>query len=253
MVQEEETNQDERAQPCSAGSEPMAMTQIAPTPPLAWPSRQRVVSAVLMIAALVAIGVYAPSFFRYHNIVNVLLQASLLGLLAIGMTIVMIVGGIDLSLPANMAMGAVLGALYMRATGDWALGALIMIAAGLLIGLVNGLAVARLKMIPFVVTLATMTVVSGAAGWMTNSLSISQLPDTFVDLIDARPLFGVPVTVLVVAGLAALVAVLVRSSIPRRWAYAVGRHDPRGGVAPLPVGRVVLPRHLFSSRMARPT
>src|SRR3984957_18528707 len=126
----------------------MAMTQIAPTPLLIWPSRQRVVSAVLMAATLVAIGIYAPNFFRYHNIINVLLQSSLLGLLTIGMTIVMIVGGIDLSLPANMAMGAVLGALYMKATGDWGLGALIMIAACLLIGLVNGFAVARLKMIP---------------------------------------------------------------------------------------------------------
>jgi hypothetical protein len=70
----------------------MAVTQIALTPSFVWPSRQRVVSAILTIATLIAIGVYAPSFFRYHNIINVLLQASLLGLLAIGMTIVMIDG-----------------------------------------------------------------------------------------------------------------------------------------------------------------
>jgi ribose/xylose/arabinose/galactoside ABC-type transport system permease subunit len=228
----------------------MAMTQIAPTPLFAWPSRQRVISAVLMIAALVAIGVYAPNFFRYHNIINVLLQASLLGLLAIGMTVVMIVGGIDLSLPANMAMGAVLGALYMKATGDWALGALIMIAAGLLIGLINGFAVARLKMIPFVVTLATMTVVSGASVWMTNSLSISQLPDTFVDFFDARPLFGIPVTVLIVAVLAALVALLMRSSIAGRWAYAVGINERAARVARIPIGRVVLVSYMFSGLMA---
>ena len=63
-----------------------------------------------------------------------LLQASLLGLLAIGMTIVMIDGGIDLSLPANTATVAVLGALYMRAGGDWRLGAVIMIATGVVIG-----------------------------------------------------------------------------------------------------------------------
>ena len=66
--------------------------------------------SMLLATALIAIEFYAPNFFRYHNIINVLLQASLLGLLAIGMTIVMIVGGIDLSLPANMALGAVLGA-----------------------------------------------------------------------------------------------------------------------------------------------
>jgi len=77
------------------------------------------------------------------------------------MSVVMIVGGIDLSLPANMAMSAILGALYMKATGDWIVGSLIMMGAGAAIGTVNGMAVAWLKMIPFVVTLAMMTVVSG--------------------------------------------------------------------------------------------
>ena len=228
----------------------MAVTQIAPTPTFVCPSRQRVASAVLVIATLIAISVYAPSFFRYHNIINVLLQASLLGLLAIGMTIVMIDGGIDLSLPANTAMGAVLGALYMRAGGDWALGALIMIATGVVIGFVNGFAVAHLKMIPFVVTLATMTVVSGASIWMTNSLSISQLPDSFVELFDARPLFGVPVTVLIVAALAAVIAMLMRSSVVGRWAYAVGINERAARVARIPIRRVILASYMFSGLMA---
>jgi ribose transport system permease protein len=228
----------------------MAVTQIAPDAFLSWPSRQRVVSIVLMAVTLIAIGVYAPNFFRYHNTINVLLQASLLGLLTIGMTVVMIVGGIDLSLPANMAMSAVLGALYMKASGGWALGALIMVGAGVLIGLVNGLAVVRLKMIPFVVTLAMMTMVSGASVWLTNSLSISQLPDTFVSFFDARPLFGVPVTVLVVAVLAAIVATLMRSSIAGRWAYAVGINERAARVARIPIGQVVLASYVFSGLMA---
>src|SRR5690242_12574897 len=105
-------------------------------PPFAWHSRQRVASIVLLTAALIAIAFYAPNFFRYHNVVNVLLQASLLGLLAIGMTVVMIIGGIDLSLPANMALGAVLGAFLMRAGAGWLVGVLIMIATCAAIGLV---------------------------------------------------------------------------------------------------------------------
>jgi len=228
----------------------MSVTRTAPTLAFVWPSRQRVVSVLLMIATLIAIGVYAPNFFRYHNIVNVLLQASLLGLLAIGMTVVMIVGGIDLSLPANMAMAAVLGALCMKASGDWALGGAIMITTGALIGLVNGFAVARLKMIPFVVTLAMMTVVSGASVWLTNSLSISQLPDAFVDFFDARPLFGIPVTVLVVAALAGIVTILMRSSVAGRWAYAVGINDRAARVARIPIGRVIMGSYVFSGLMA---
>jgi ribose transport system permease protein len=85
---------------------------------------------------------------------------------------------------------------------------------------------------------------------MTNSLSISQLPDTFVDFFDARPLFGVPVTVLVVAVLAALVAMLMRSSIAGRWAYAVGINDRAARVARIPIGRVILVSYMFSGLMA---
>ena len=70
-----------------------------------------VVTAALLVAILVVLLVLAPSFFRPNNLVNVLVQTSSLGLMAVGMAPVMIAGGIDLSLPANMALGAVLIAI----------------------------------------------------------------------------------------------------------------------------------------------
>lgn len=228
----------------------MSLAGTISTPQRKWPSRQVVVSVVVLVAVLVALGIIAPNFFRYSNIINVLLQASLLGILAIGMAVVMIVGGIDLSLPANMAMSAVLGALYMKATGDWTVGPLIMIGAGASIGAVNGFAVGRLKMIPFVVTLAMMTMVSGATVWMTNSLSISQLPETFVDVFGARPILKIPVTVLIVAGLGFALTTLMRSSIAGRWAYAVGINEKAARVARIPIARVVLGSYVFSGVMA---
>jgi ribose/xylose/arabinose/galactoside ABC-type transport system permease subunit len=233
-----------------SGANPGTSPQFAPAALHPRPTRQRIISIALMAATLVAIGIYAPNFFRYHNISNILLQTSLLGVMTIGMTVVMIVGGIDLSLPANMAMSAILGALYMRATGGWALGGAIMIVSGALIGMVNGLAVARLKMIPFVVTLAMMTVVSGASVWLTNSLSISQLPDTFLDFFDERPIFGAPITVLIVAAVAVAVAILMRSSVVGRWAYAVGIIEWAARVARIPIERVVVASYVFSGLMA---
>ena len=228
----------------------LAGTGTLPHAPPKWPSRQVVGSAIVLVAILIGLWLHAPNFFRYGNVVNVLLQASLLGLLAIGMAVVMIVGGIDLSLPANMAMSAVVGALAMKATGDWAAGPVIMLGTGLVIGTVNGFAVARLKMIPFVVTLAMMTMVSGATVWMTNSLSISQLPETFVDVFGARPFLKIPVTVLIVAGLGLVLAVLMRSSIAGRWAYAVGINEKAARVARIPIARVVLGSYVFAGLMA---
>ncbi|MFM0740174.1 ABC transporter permease [Paraburkholderia xenovorans] len=226
------------------------MISVTATPALPRPSRQLVVSMVILLAVSIALGLNVPNFFRYNNIINVLLQAALLGLPAIGMTVVMIVGGIDLSLPANMAMSAVVGALYMKTGGDWPVGVLLMIGTGALIGLVNGFAVSRLKMIPFVVTLATMTIISGTSVWMTNSLSISELPERFLDLFAARPLFQIPLTVLVVAMLAFGVSVLMRSSIAGRWAYAVGINERAARVARVPVETVVLASYVFSGLMA---
>ena len=149
-----------------------------------------------------------------------------------------------------MAFGGVLGALSMKAGAGWVLGVSIMIATCASIGLVNGYAVARLKMIPFVVTLAMMTVVSGGSVWLTNSLSISQLPESFVDFFGARPLVGLPVTVLVVAVLGAFIAFLMRSTVAGRWAYAVGINARAARVARIPIERVILTTYLFSGLMA---
>jgi ribose/xylose/arabinose/galactoside ABC-type transport system permease subunit len=201
---------------------------------------------VLLVGLLVLIDIYAPRFFRYQNLVNILLQASLLGLMTIGMTVVMIAGGIDLSLPANMAIGAVLGAMYMKSGGDWIVSCFLMVAVGVLVGLVNGIAVSRLKMIPFVVTLAMMTILSGSAVWLTNSLSISQIASSFLSLFTATPIFGIPVTIWLGAGVTVAASVVMRSTLFGRWAYAVGLNARAARVAGVPVERVILISYVIS-------
>jgi ribose/xylose/arabinose/galactoside ABC-type transport system permease subunit len=205
---------------------------------------------VLFAGMLILIEIYAPRFFRYQNVVNILLQVSLLGLMSIGMAVVMIAGGIDLSLPANMAMGAVLGAMYMRSGGNWIVSCFIMVATGVLVGLVNGIAVSRLKMIPFVVTLAMMTVLAGSAVWLTNSLSISQISNAFLALFNARPIFGIPMSIWLGTAVTVAAAVLMRSTVFGRWVYAVGLNARAARVAGVPVDRVILLSYVISGLMA---
>jgi ribose/xylose/arabinose/galactoside ABC-type transport system permease subunit len=205
---------------------------------------------VLLTGILVLIDIYAPRFFRYQNLVNILLQSSLLGLMTVGMTVVVIAGGIDLSLPANMAIGAVLGAMYMKSGGNWIVSCFIMAAVGVLVGLVNGIAVSRLKMIPFVVTLAMMTILSGSAVWLTNSLSISQISNAFLSLFNASPLFGIPMSVWLGAAVTLAATVLMRSTVFGRWVYAVGLNARAARVAGLPVERVILMSYVISGLMA---
>src|SRR6185295_345231 len=97
---------------------------------LAWVVRPAA-AAILCALVLAILWLYAPTFFKLNNLVNILVQASTLAVMAVGMATVMIGGGIDLSLPFNAALSAVFGAMYMRATGDAVGGPLVMIATAI--------------------------------------------------------------------------------------------------------------------------
>lgn len=186
--------------------------------PHAWHFDLRtIVSMSMLVAIVLLLWFQAPSFFRMNNAVNVLVQSSTLAILALGMAVVMIGGGIDLSLPANMALSAILGGLWMQGGGSPVLGVAIMLVAGTGVGFLNGAAVAYLQMIPFVVTLASMTIATGLSVWLTNSVSVSQFPEVYFDVLLARP-FGLPVSVLV-----AVVATLAVGLVMNRTRF--GRHD----------------------------
>ncbi len=124
---------------------------------------QRIVFISLFAVGIILIWLFVPRFFTVRNLFNIIVQTSPIGIMAIGLTFVLITGGIDLSRPSIMAMSSVLGAMYMVRTDNTVTGILIILAVSLGLGLFNGFAVAKLKMIPFVVTLAMKVVAVGLA------------------------------------------------------------------------------------------
>ena len=170
---------------------------------------------------VVVLVLFAPNFFKIQNGINIAIQASTLGILAIGMAFVMIGGGIDLSMPANMALAAVLGAMCMAAGINPLVGSLVMIVSGIMIGLLNGFAVAYLRMIPFVVTLAMLTVVTGVTIWVTNSVSVAVNSDAFYNVLLAS-LYRIPVSVAVLIVCGLIATAIMSATIYGRWLYAVG-------------------------------
>lgn len=214
-------------------------------------SRRALIVAVPVLlgaAVLVVMHLLAPHFFRPQNLLNVLVQTSSLGVMAIGMTFVMLGGGIDLSIPATMALAAVLGAFAMPAAGV-AAGLAVMLAVGGAIGLFNGVAVALFGMTPFVVTLATMTVVGGATVWMTNSQSLSDFPDAFFGLLLARP-GGVPISVILMLLATALASVAVSRTGFGLSLYAVGLNPRAARVVRVNVRAVLLATYVISGLLA---
>jgi ribose transport system permease protein len=204
---------------------------------------------IILVIITLVLGLFTENFLTIRNGINVLEQASVLALLAMGATAVLIAGGIDLSMPASLSLGAVVGAIYMRDGGNQVLAAVIMVMVCILIGAVNGYAVAYLKMIPFVVTLAMQFVAVGAATALTGSISIANLPMTFIDAVQFRVL-GVPIYSIIVIILTILFTSLLTRSFFGRWLLAVGTNPKAARVSGIPSNSVIFGAYLFAGLTA---
>ncbi|MEM8552610.1 MAG: ABC transporter permease [Pseudomonadota bacterium] len=207
---------------------------------------------IVLLAAAAVLGflyMESPVFFRTNNLINVANQAAMLAILAAGMTVVMIGGGIDLSLPANMALAGILGSMVMIGTDNVPLGAIVMVLSGAAVGALNGFAVARLRMIPFVVTLATMTICGGFSIWVTNSVSISSQPERYFDLFYTRP-FGLPVAVWIMLAVALLTQAVMTFTRFGWDIYAVGTNPVAARISRVPVRRVLFLTYVFAGALA---
>jgi ribose/xylose/arabinose/galactoside ABC-type transport system permease subunit len=200
---------------------------------------------VLLVLVVVGVSLTVPRFLTARNVINIAFQTSGIGMMAVGLTVVLITGGIDLSLPAVMALSGIVGAMFMRGGGHPVIGVLLMLAVGSAVGAFNGFAVARLKMIPFVVTLSTMVIASGTSVWITNATSIGGLPDGFVDTVTGR-LLGIPLPVFLLFVVVVIAQVLITRSIYGRWLYAVGKNIKTARVSGIPADAVTFGAYVVS-------
>jgi ribose/xylose/arabinose/galactoside ABC-type transport system permease subunit len=167
--------------------------------------------------------VLKPTFGTYQNIVNVLQQNSILGIIACGMTFAIILGGFDLSVGSVTALASVVGATLMIDLGTFGIpigvaGALL---SCLVVGAVNGLLIAYLGVNPFVATLGTMTVVRGLIYVATNASPRFGVPYSFTN-IGLGYVLGIPVPVIIFAVIAALLGFILHRTRFGHYVFAVG-------------------------------
>jgi ribose/xylose/arabinose/galactoside ABC-type transport system permease subunit len=194
------------------------------------------IPVVMTLIALLVLWIFAPIFFEPRNLINVLVQASTLGLMAIGLTFVLIIGGMDLSIPSVMALSAILGAVAMKSGASPLVGGIVMLITGMLLGAINGASVAYLRMIPFVVTLAMMQVATGASTWITKSVSI-EIKKAFYSMVLTKiGIFPLPIFILLIC--LALTYLIARRSIFGRWLYALGVNEKAARVSYVPTTMV---------------
>ena len=190
----------------------------------------------LIIVAILA--VFNGNFLTGTNMVNVLLQTSVNGVLAIGMTYVIITGGIDVSVGAIMAVASACGVglikVYHFPVG---IGVAVIILVGLIFGIINGVSVAYLNMPAFLVTLATQGIARGLTLVISSGKSWYDLPD-FFGFIGKEEFLGIPVLVYMVIVLYLLAFVLLRNTVYGRKVYAIGGNPEAAKVSGINVRRV---------------
>lgn len=132
---------------------------------------------MILVALLIYLSFSADGFLDSANLRNVILQGSILGVVAFGMTFVILAGELDLSVGSGVALVSVVAALVMRDSGSVMLGVLAGLGTGIALGAVNGLIVTRLEVPSFIATLGTLVIAHGIALALTNGAVIGQLPE----------------------------------------------------------------------------
>jgi ribose transport system permease protein len=194
-----------------------------------------------LIVIFAIFSIVGDNFFNYGNITNILFSTVVIGLLALGTTFVIITGGIDLSIGTGMALSAVMSGVFIVNLGvPLPFGVLGAILFGGLIGLVNGLSVAVLKLPPFIATLAMMLVAQGLALVVSHSAPIyfSDSP-AYIDLSIGSIIPGAnfPNAVLVFALAAIVAGVLLNSTVLGRYTYSIGSNEEATALSGIDVRR----------------
>ncbi|NMA18712.1 MAG: ABC transporter permease [Clostridiaceae bacterium] len=203
---------------------------------------------VVAVIVLIILALTVPNFFRMQNIVNVLESVSSVGFYSLGLTIVLVSGGIDLSVPGVIMAAACLGGSYMVHGGNWFVAFLMMLGLGILFGLINGLAVAKGKMIPFIVTLSTLVLSRGIAEYLSAAQTIYGLPDEFLAL-DTK-IGIVPIGVIVFIAVAILLMVLLTRTRLGRTFFLVGENIETARVSGIKTDMVLFLSYLISGFLA---
>ncbi|MFM8578469.1 MAG: ABC transporter permease [Planctomycetaceae bacterium] len=199
-----------------------------------------------------------PSFLKADNLLNIANQIAVIAIIAIGMTMVIIAGGIDLSVGSLAALSAVLASRMIRdhaggveaSAGGMVVACLVAIGLCGLIGTLTGGLITGCGIPPFIVTLAMMLVASGIASILSEGQSIYQIPESFVWLGRGADLFGLPNAVVLMLVLYGLAHVLMSRTTLGRYLYAVGGNREAARLSGVPVQRVLLFAYAASGLLA---
>lgn len=198
---------------------------------------------------ILALSLLSPYFLSPSNLLNVLRQVSINAILALGMTVVILKGGIDLSVGSLLALAGALAAGFAVSGLPPALAMGLGIGIAVALGILQGLLVAYAGLPPFIVTLAGLTAFRGLTLVYTDGRPITGLPDSFLFLGNGT-LLGIPVPVVAMLSFLLLTQLLLQNTALGRYLYAIGGNEEAARLSGVPVARIKVFAYAYSGLAA---
>jgi ribose transport system permease protein len=210
----------------------------------------RIGPLLILIGIVAVMAILSPFFLTTRNLGNVLAATAAIAVLSMGQLLVILTRGIDLSVGSTLALASVVGALVFRSIDSGPVVVLAMLATGLLVGAINGIVYVKGRLPhPFVITLAMLSIARGLALWLSGGQPIRGMPEV-VNVIGGGSIGWLPVSAIVVLGLAVVVFVLTTRIVWGRWIYAVGGNPDAGRRTGIPVNKVLISVYVLSGLAA---
>jgi inositol transport system permease protein len=215
---------------------------------------------LVFIAMLIVASILSPAFLSPTNLINVVRQMSVVGLIALGVTGVIVSAGIDLSSGSVVGLSAVVAASLAQLP-DYAaayykglnlpvfVAVLAACAVGALVGLLNGSLVAKTRIPPFIATLGTLTTIRGLAYLYTSGRPVSDLTDDY-NFIGQGDFLGIPVPILILVIMAIITHVLYSQTKFGKYIYAIGGNEQAARVSGINVSKYKMLMYVYAGLLS---
>lgn len=205
---------------------------------------------VALLIVLIAAGLVSPAFYSPNNIFNVLRQASILGVVAIGQTIVILAGGIDLSVGAAMGLAMIVASEVTRGKNDQVIPAVALaLALGALVGWLNGLLVTKRNVPPFVATLGMLVLIEGARLAYTRGIPSGSIPPA-LRFFGRDSIGPFPTAFIIVVLLAIVTSLILNRSVYGRALFATGGNRQAAQLSGVRIDAVTISTYVICAMLA---
>ncbi|WP_218059690.1 ABC transporter permease [Thioclava sp. SK-1] len=206
---------------------------------------------IAFILLIVGFSLASPVFFSVNNFLNIGRQTALVTIMAVGMTMLIVSGEIDLSIGATLALSGVTSAMAMQVTGDnMVVGILVGLGTGACVGAINGVLTTGLRIPSFLVTLGMMGIARGIALLITGTMAVPVMNPVFWDVMGGGEFLGIPATLIFSAVCLVLGAYALHFTAFGRRIYAVGGNAKAARYSGINVTRVKTTAFIVTGSLA---